>query len=40
MAKTTALIFGHNKYAQEIVRNLKDRYSSIKVFSLDANDKA
>ncbi|ADN09477.1 NAD-binding protein [Sulfurimonas autotrophica] len=40
MAKTTALIFGYNKYAHEIIRNVKDKYNSIKVFSLDENDKA
>lgn len=38
MAKTTALIFGHNKYAHEIVTNLKDKYEQIRVFSLNEDD--
>jgi len=38
MAKTTALIFGYNKYADEIVTNLKDKYEQIKVFSLNEDD--
>lgn len=38
MAKTTALIFGYNKYANEIVTNLKNQYEQIKVFSLDEED--
>lgn len=39
MAKTTALIFGHNKYSHEIIRNVRDNYNSIKVFSLNEDDK-
>jgi len=39
MTKTTALIFGHNKYASEIIKNIKDIYKNIKVYSLDAADK-
>jgi len=38
MAKTTALIFGYNKYADEIVTNLKDKYEQIKIFSLQEED--
>jgi Trk K+ transport system NAD-binding subunit len=38
MRKTTALIFGHNKYAYEIIANLKDSYKTIKLFTLDEND--
>jgi Trk K+ transport system NAD-binding subunit len=38
MAKTTALIFGHNKYAQEIVSNVKDKYEHVKIFSLREED--
>jgi Trk K+ transport system NAD-binding subunit len=34
MAKTTALIFGYNKYAHEIVSNVKDKYEHVKIFSL------
>jgi len=42
MTNTTALIFGHNKYAYEILSNVKDRYQSVKIYSLkeeDTNDK-
>jgi len=35
MSKSTALIFGHNKYAQEIIRNVKGSYENIRVFALD-----
>lgn len=35
MSKTTALIFGHNKYAHEIIKNVKDKYNNIKVYSLE-----
>ena len=38
MAKATALVFGHNKYAHEIVANVKDKYAEVKVFSLDEED--
>ena len=36
MANSTALIFGHNKYAHEIIANVKSSYNSIRIFSLDA----
>lgn len=35
MTKTTALIFGFNKYSLEIVTNIDGKYSDIKIFSLD-----
>jgi Trk K+ transport system NAD-binding subunit len=38
MAKTTALIFGYNKYAHEIMANVVDKYEHIKVYSLDEED--
>jgi Trk K+ transport system NAD-binding subunit len=38
MAKSTALIFGYNKYAHEIISNVKDKYRAIKIFSLDETD--
>ena len=38
MVKATALIFGHNKYAHEIVSNVKDKYAEVKVFSLNEED--
>ena len=38
MTKATALIFGHNKYAHEIVSNVKDKYAEVKVFSLNEED--
>ncbi|MBA1432272.1 MAG: NAD-binding protein [Epsilonproteobacteria bacterium] len=38
MAKATALIFGHNKYAHEIIANVKDKYTEIKIFSLHEED--
>ncbi len=38
MVKTTALIFGHNKYADEIVANVKDKYEQIRIFSLHEDD--
>ncbi|WP_457749977.1 NAD-binding protein [Sulfurimonas sp.] len=40
MAKTTALIFGYNKYADEIVANVKDKYRYIKIYSLHEEDNA
>jgi len=33
MPKTTALIFGYNKYAREIVNNVKDKYKNIKIYT-------
>ena len=38
MTKATALIFGHNKYSQEIISNVKDKYAEIKVFSMNEED--
>jgi Trk K+ transport system NAD-binding subunit len=38
MDNATALIFGHNKYAHEIVANVKDKYQKVKLFSLDEDD--
>ena len=40
MAKSTALIFGHNKYAHEIIANVKGSYNAIRVFSLNAQSVA
>jgi len=34
MSKNSALIFGYNKYAQEIIANIKDTYEDIRVYSL------
>lgn len=36
MAKSTALVFGHNKYAHEIIANVKKSYKDIRIFSLNA----
>ena len=39
MSKRTALIFGHNKYAHEIISNVKKTYSNIRIFALaDVDD--
>ncbi len=38
MTKTTALIFGYNKYAREIVANVVDRYKCVKIYSLHEED--
>lgn len=38
MRKTTALIFGYNNYAHEIISNLEGNYAKIKVYTLDEND--
>jgi Trk K+ transport system NAD-binding subunit len=38
MAKSTALIFGYNKYSHEIIANVKDKYESIRIFSLLEED--
>ena len=35
MSKSTALVFGHNKYAHEIINNVKSSYKNIRVFALD-----
>jgi Trk K+ transport system NAD-binding subunit len=34
MDSTTALIFGYNQYAFEIIENVQDQYESIRIFSL------
>jgi len=38
LSSKTALIFGLNKYAFEIINNVKDRYQNIQIFSLDKED--
>jgi len=38
MSNTTALIFGYNKYADEIVNNVKDKYELVKIFTLQESD--
>ncbi|MEN4052404.1 MULTISPECIES: NAD-binding protein [Sulfurimonas] len=38
MAKTTALIFGYNKYAHEIMANVVDKYKHVKIYSLHEED--
>jgi Trk K+ transport system NAD-binding subunit len=35
MAKTTALIFGYNKYAREILANVKDKYTDVQIYTRD-----
>jgi len=35
MNKNSALIFGYNKYAQEIIANIKNKYNDIRVYSLE-----
>jgi len=35
MSKNTALIFGFNKYASEIISNIGKKYEHIKIFSID-----
>ena len=35
MSKSTALVFGHNKYAHEIINNVKSSYKNIRIFALD-----
>ncbi len=34
MDNTTALVFGKNKYASEIVANVRDKYQHVRIFSL------
>jgi len=36
MSKNTALVFGYNKYAKEIIANIKDTYEDIRVYSLES----
>jgi Trk K+ transport system NAD-binding subunit len=38
MLKTTALIFGFNKYAIEIASNVTGKYENIKIYSLNEED--
>jgi len=38
VSKRTALIFGHNKYAHEIISNVKKTYSNIRIFALEDVD--
>jgi len=38
MGKTTALIFGYNQYAIEIINNVQDKYESVRVFSLQESE--
>ena len=38
MKETTALIFGFNKFALEIARNVSSEYKNVLVFSLDEED--
>ena len=35
MDNVTALIFGHNKYASEIIANVEDKYEEVRLFSLE-----
>jgi len=35
VSKKTALIFGHNKYANEIILNVQKTYKNIRVFALE-----
>jgi len=39
MDNTTALIFGYNKYALEILENVEDKYEVVRVFSLHEEEK-
>jgi len=39
MSKTTALIFGHNKYAHEIIKNVEGEYGYIKNYALEETEK-
>ena len=38
MSKRTALIFGNNKYAHEIIANVQKTYSNIRIFALEDVD--
>jgi len=38
MTKKTALIFGLNKYAYEIVNNVKDKYERVRIFTLNEDE--
>jgi Trk K+ transport system NAD-binding subunit len=37
--KTTALVFGFNKYAFEIAHNVMDKYENVTIYSLNEDDK-
>ncbi len=39
MNETCALIFGYNKYAAEIVKNIQHKYKNISIFKLESDDK-
>jgi Trk K+ transport system NAD-binding subunit len=36
--KNSALIFGFNKYAEEIIKNVKNEYNDVKIYSLNEED--
>jgi len=38
MTKKTALIFGLNKYAYEIVANVEEKYENVRIFTLDKEE--
>ncbi len=38
MPNNSALIFGYNNYTKEIVKNVKNEYSSVTIYSLDEKD--
>ena len=38
MLKNSALIFGFNNYATEIVKNVQNEYNSVSIYSLDEKD--
>jgi len=38
VSKNTALLFGFNKYVEEIVKNVQDEYAQVKIFSLNKED--
>jgi len=38
MTKSSALIFGFNKYAIEILKNVKQEYDNIKIYSINEED--
>jgi Trk K+ transport system NAD-binding subunit len=38
MSKNSALIFGFNKYAIEILKNVKHEYDNVKIYSLNEED--
>jgi len=40
VSKKTALVFGHNKYAHEIIANVQKTYKNIRVFALEDVDEA